>query len=310
MLDGKKLLGCEKCYQEEELGRISMRQKANKEYMKFVQPSSPIKFIELSLNNLCNMACVTCTPFDSSKWNDYVDEINYDDIFGGRYQISKTADVLLDYTETDYKTTERVKMLGGEPFLNVKNIEFLEKFPLENILFETHTNCSIIPNKRWNAVLKKIKDVDIRLSIDGFGDVGEFSRYGIQWDQIEKTMDWFIRYKKSRDNVYVGVFSMCHIFNIFDTTNFEEYLNNKGLKYRIDIVHHPDHLDIKILPKSIKERLINTIGYSYVQDYLIKHIDYTDDDQLDKFFIYAERLQKRKHYKFVDKIIEDIKRNR
>ena len=306
MLEGKQLTGCRKCYQEEELGRKSMRQIANEDYLQYDIPkNTPIKFIEISFDNLCNMACVPCATMDSSKWNEYVDIINYDNAFGGRLAECKNIDTILDFSPVDYQSTIKVNLLGGEPFLNVKNIDFLEKFNLQNIIFTTNTNCSIIPNKRWQNILKKIQSLNIKLSIDGINDIGAFSRYGVPWKQIEKTMDWFIDFKKTR-NFTLSVHSMCHIFNVFDINNFEKYLQQRNLRYKIDCVHGPAWLDIKILPKKVKEQLIDHVKYDYVKQYLIKNIDFVDEYNLDKFFLYANRLQKRQHFVFVDNIVEEI----
>ena len=306
MLDGKQLAGCYKCYQEEELGKKSMRQWANEDFLDpNTQADTPIKFIEISFDNLCNMACVMCHPRDSSKWNDYLDLLDYDKIFGYKSMALDNTDNIIDFTPADYESATYIKLLGGEPFLNVKNIDFLEKFNLENINFETHTNCSLIPNKRWRRILEKIKFANIHLSIDAIGDVASFSRYGVVWEQVQKTMEWFIEFKKLK-NIRVSAHGMCHIFNVFDMHNCIQYLESKDLPYRIDCVHDPSHLDIKILPKRIKEKLIDIIKDDYVKNYLIKNIDYIDDDNLNKFLIFAERLQKRQHFSFVDDIVENI----
>lgn len=319
MIVGEKLKGCTKCYQEEELGKKSMRQHANNEYKKFarmIYPNREVKFIEVSFDNLCNMACVSCTPIESSKWGEYLDELNYDNKLGSRYKQSPVSIIDIDYTDNDYTTTDKIKLLGGEPFLNVKNIEFLEKFQLEKLHFMMHTNCSLVPNKKWNELLEKIKLLTITLSIDGMGEVAEFSRYGVEWNQVERVLDWFIKFKEKKKyqnikkgkGVYLSVHSVIHIFNIFDLNNFKNYLIDKQLRYNFDVLSNPHHLDIKILPKQIKEQLINTIDYAYIRNYLIKNIDYVDNDSLDRFFIYAERLQKRQHFNFVDTIVEDIKK--
>ena len=308
MLEGKRLTGCQKCYDEEAMGRKSMRQWANDDFIDFVGHKKPIKSIEVSFNNLCNMACVMCSPQDSSKWNTYVDDLDYDGIFGITKSSNKTNN--LDFTKEEYESVTKLKILGGEPFINEKNIDFIEKFNLENLHFETHTNCSVIPNERWLEVFKRLKYCDIRLSLDAKQDYASFSRYGVPWNQISATLNWWIHFQSLQDaeRFHLAIHSVVHIFTIFDMDRFIWFLKGRSVrKFIFHPVTTPAYLDIKILPKSIKEELIPKIRDNYIKKYLENNIDYVDEDNLNKFLIYAERLQKREHFDFVDDIIEKIK---
>jgi hypothetical protein len=68
MLAGNKINNCKTCYRDEASGVESLRQQS----LKFYQPTDiepqPLKQLEVSFDNLCNLACVMCSEEFSTKW--------------------------------------------------------------------------------------------------------------------------------------------------------------------------------------------------------------------------------------------------
>ena len=82
MLNGEKPQSCTKCYKEEEAGHISKRIWETRKWIKDQGGIEPIiegtgedgsvapriRYIDLRLGSKCQLACVMCSPHDSSNW--------------------------------------------------------------------------------------------------------------------------------------------------------------------------------------------------------------------------------------------------
>ena len=307
MLENKKVEGCSKCYLEESIGSISYRQRNIEKFGIIKEPN--LTYLEISLDTLCNMACVMCDANFSTLWNDYIDVINYDNKFEDlKKQVY--SPVIHDYTDEQLKKVTRLKLLGGEPFLTVRNIDFLEKLNLSELTLDIATNVSIIPNKKWQALLEKCNKVNVILSIDGIGQVAEFSRFGTVWKDIEKNIEWYCRSFR-RKNRKVTVNSSIHAFNVFYYNELVNFLDNCDIDEcdPYNLVQWPRYLDVKILPIRTKYKLIDKLIDSKVKNYLEKTVNYKDEHNLHLFLEYTKRLQNRQHFKFVDLIIEECEKD-
>ena len=76
MLAGKKLSGCKKCYSQEEhtdlKDRQSLRQYMNDRFVGITKDNcttafDSLRYIEMSIDNICNLQCKMCTSMFSSR---------------------------------------------------------------------------------------------------------------------------------------------------------------------------------------------------------------------------------------------------
>ena len=79
MVAGKPVAGCTKCYDLEKHGQPSMRTDGLKYHPDYADLASKtnedgsvddfeLRYLDIRYSNLCNFACVTCSPTFSSKW--------------------------------------------------------------------------------------------------------------------------------------------------------------------------------------------------------------------------------------------------
>ena len=81
MLKGERPASCLKCFKEEDAGHRSKRQWETSKWVNeigleeiidetTVEGAVPpkVRYIDLRLGSKCNLACVMCSPHDSSKW--------------------------------------------------------------------------------------------------------------------------------------------------------------------------------------------------------------------------------------------------
>ena len=79
----------------------------------------------------------------------------------------------------------RIKILGGEPSVDVKCREFLDKLSKINsdVEFDVTTNATNV-SKKWFDLLKKFDNIYLQLSVDGAGITQDYIRTLSKWEEI------------------------------------------------------------------------------------------------------------------------------
>ena len=113
MLAGKSIDGCRSCYQDESNGLRSMRLESLTKFIPIKNEIQPLKQLEVALSNLCNLACVHCSSYFSTKWYS-------EDVQAGR--IKKTGVIQNDFSfnHWDLSKLTELKIIVGEPFMEQK----------------------------------------------------------------------------------------------------------------------------------------------------------------------------------------------
>jgi radical SAM protein with 4Fe4S-binding SPASM domain len=118
MIKGERNKGCARCYEEEDSGKKSLRQRYNnrKQYTENIIDLnvSKIEWLELSTSNRCNLACRMCDSRYSSLWFDQENEI-----YGKTKSPTKVVFSNLENMDIDFKNIKHFKFTGGEPLLDI-----------------------------------------------------------------------------------------------------------------------------------------------------------------------------------------------
>lgn len=298
MIQGKKIEGCSVCYLQEETGRTSNREHANREWEwrlgrdKIAQLIDQaldndgtlvddLVYLDLRLGNLCNLKCRMCNPWNSSqiarehleldKTNKEYSEVwrKTFGVFPEKYlevQEWFDSDILWDQVIALIPKLKKVYMTGGEPTLIKNNFKFMQSCIDQgrtDIVLFFNTNCTNI-NKKFLELISQFDQVNINASIDGVGVVNEYIRAPSDWTAIAQNVESLAQL----DNVHLGItptVQVYNIFNIVDTIKWVEELNVKYsrqifIDFLINI--HPDHLNINILPDDLRKQAL-----SYILDY-------------------------------------------
>ena len=116
MLAGIKSPGCTKCYDQEGTDNASsLRTYINNRFPNIQQEHctaqfDKLRYIEMSIDNICNLQCKMCDSKFSTKL------INRDRFLGEEVH-KKLEPNFRKYDNTDLSNLELVKVLGGEPFM-------------------------------------------------------------------------------------------------------------------------------------------------------------------------------------------------
>ena len=213
--NGLKEPGCWKCYADEEKGNDSLRLIANRMWED--EPVEPqLRYLEINLGNFCNLACNICCSDNSNLWyNDDKELSKTKEYRRGTYQPDHEKGISLNYD--DYKDVKLIKFVGGEPMIHPKFIQLLD-FLIENELhnsigIQVFTNASWMPKEKVISRLKKFSVSTISLSVDGIGQVNDYSRWPSKWSIVHESVKEWIKTSHENENFYVRWEPTISIYN-------------------------------------------------------------------------------------------------
>lgn len=244
--------------------------------------TSPVVGYDLRFGNKCNLKCMMCGPTDSDSWYEDHYELmsdSFSDTCGTIKLIATDKKVIADTDVFDWHNSEyfwetleqniahigHVYLCGGEPLMIRRHYDFLQKcvdFDVaKNITIEYNTNLTILPQKVLD-LWSHFKEVQIGASIDGIDDVIEYQRYPLDW---EKTKENLFRVNAGPDNFKPWLATTITVFNVFHIPELIKWKLTSGLDkfnskthnklLNIHTAHHPQRVNIKILPDDIKRQV-------------------------------------------------------
>jgi len=305
MLAGKRFKNCSACYKEEEVGIYSHRQienhiwknKLGEEFIEnLINKTNSDGSIDtdwitldLRLGNTCNLQCVMCRPTDSSKWLKHAtilkQELKTDARWDWNYKIENYSTDKFEW----YKDSEFLKDFyssagdlrhiifgGGEPLYIKEHKEILKNLvkinAASNIELRYHTNGTIYDDEVVN-LWTNFKHVDVMISLDGVKEVNDYIRYPAKWNTIEENLQL---YDNTPDNISIKILCTVQAMNIYYLPEFANWLLSQNYKkvskpflegiFHAGILHFPQYLCTKILPKHTKLKITEKI-YKYTELY-------------------------------------------
>lgn len=254
---GEKEAGCWKCYEEEERGNWSLRNTAN--VMDFNEDNElKLTFLEINLGNFCNLACNICCSDNSNLW--YEDDKALSEIpqyRRGKYKPDHQEGISLNLD--DYKHVRLIKFVGGEPMIHPKFIKVLD-FLIENnlhsqIQIQVFTNASWVPKEKIKERLKKFENVTISLSIDGVGQVNDYSRWPAKWSIVHEAAKMWLHLSKEHENVHIRWEPTLSIYNANHITEMFSWWINTSMeileKPFYEVIYNKDLEDINIVVNNV-----------------------------------------------------------
>lgn len=299
MLEDKEHPHCVRCNLEEKSGLTSARMNQRllfQETFSFeeskaqtaedgsIQPGETrLGFADLRLGNKCNLKCRMCGPSESSGW---YEEHFYTVGSGFRMASEKVKleaqgsrvglreefqfrwvdhDAAWERLDRALGNLKMLHMVGGEPFLEEKQISTLEKLVKsgrsKSIIIDYNSNLSVIP-ERLRALWKEFFQVRIGASIDGIQETHEYIRFPSKWKMVERN---FLDLAASDENLLIWPTTTVQILNAYEFLHVYRWrlknrLENKDWRLSVPLlklhpVHNPEYYSIRTFPVEEKERL-------------------------------------------------------
>ena len=309
---GERVVGCEPCYDLEDLGIPSYRTNYIKDWLgwhrnadeieRIIEKSrendyhvdEPPQYLDFRLGTLCNLRCRMCQSQNSSA---IYKELKDDDLYTQEerdFVVKHTHwNDFSDYTQPWFDTPEflesveewlpnvnRLYFTGGEPTIIQRTYWILEKCVelgiAKDIDLVFNSNMTNI-QPRFLDLLAKFRDVLMCLSVDGYAQYNEYIRSGSTWSIVDKHIRDYAQSEVVGNILFSPVVQIYNILNITELLDYAEEIT-KFSGRRIDISflmnNYPKCLDIRNLPKHVRVE-----GQKRLRDWLNTSKYFKDDER-------------------------------
>jgi len=179
-------------------------------------------------------------------------------------------------------TIEEIYLTGGEPTLATSQYALfdycIENELASNIKLKYNTNLTNIPQKMVDY-WKHFKGVQLNTSIDATGERDRYIRYPSSWKKVEENFDKL----NALPNVNIQLHCTVQVLNMCAMNELLEWAKSRNLKGNdiyLNILNHPECMNIRTLPKELKllaeqnlqpyldvPKVADTIKYMWAEDW-------------------------------------------
>jgi sulfatase maturation enzyme AslB (radical SAM superfamily) len=255
--------GCNKCKQAFESNCTGAWQGFDRYQTDFEQNN--IQEINVKSNNFCNLACRSCGPHFSSKWEKEFNE---------HVIITKDHGVLEKIKQLDFSKLKRIVFAGGEPTLTDEHLFVLNHLienNLQNIEIQISTNGLILEYKNIHLIdlWSKFPNLNLQLSVDAVGQRANAIRSGTDWNLLEKNLK-IVKNSNIKHLVNITISAL----NVWYLDQTIDYLKNelsiKNLRY--NLLYNPDILNIRVIHSKYRDIINTTLDRCIDQDTKVQEI--------------------------------------
>jgi len=289
MLAGEPVIGCSRCYEQEENGFYTMRMSANKNFGHHIELTDnlypPMKMIywDIRFSNLCNLRCRSCSHTFSSNWYDDQVKIHGQGFKKNNSRIffaGKTENDIWNQLEPQIKHLEQVYFAGGEPLIMEEHYQLLRELIKQkrtNVKLIYNTNFTQLTYKKTNILelWREFDSVSVGASLDAMGSRGEYMRKGTNWAQVERNREEML---KTCPEIDFHISPTLSIMNALHIPDFHRNWVDKGFikpeDLMLNLLQHPNYYRIDALPfqykVDIQELYLEHIKWLKPQDKLTR----------------------------------------
>lgn len=278
MLKGETIESCKTCYDKEDIGQKSQRQVFNEKWHHLIKDAkaktnidgsileySPVT-THVAMNNICNLKCRTCSGLSSSKLAlEEKNLLDYTTNYDGMLKHKEKQNVVDNIIDT-VQQTHKINFAGGEPLLQDEHyqiLDYLLKNNMDHIELKYNTNGTVLQHKKYNVcqIWNQFKNVRVRFSLDGMGNVFNYIRHGAHWDEVENN---FIKVKNFCPNINLGVNSVVSFLSIESIMLLQKQWHTRGIcdisKFNLDYMYeNNDFYSLQTLPIHHKDKIASKI---------------------------------------------------
>ena len=289
MLEEKTCKECTKCYEQEDMGFVSMRNSSNKSFghnIGIVDETTPdgtfdefkLRYYDIRFSNLCNMSCRTCGGWFSSSWHDEETALYGKREYPKFMFAGKDKEDMWDQLQEHIPYLEQVYFAGGEPLIieeHYRLLDELERQELFDVRLIYNTNFSKLKLKTKHVFdyWQRFNNVSVGASLDAMGARAEYMRKGTVWEETVANREKML-VECPKTDFYVS--STVSIYNALHVMDFHRDWVERGLikaqDWNINILQGPNRDRIDVLPKiykeQVKEKILEHIEWLRPQDHL------------------------------------------
>ena len=237
--------GCGACWQREDQGFESMRQRTAREY-EITGRDVDLANIEINLGNLCNLRCLMCREEDSSAIlaeNQRLGIARFD-----QAAFDWNDDAMQHLRDLIGSQPRVINFIGGEPLYNRRMHTMIDEIPEEQArrtMLHITTNATTW-NPSWEKSLSRFGSVRFMMSVDAVGDLYEYMRFPAKWDQVSRNILTMRELPRSQAMLHCTVQNL----NVGSLMPLVEWAEQHELYLQVHLLTEPGWLHITNLPDS------------------------------------------------------------
>jgi hypothetical protein len=281
--------GCKKCQMHEAAGGKSHRMLWNEREVD--DGVARLTDLDLYMGNLCNLACVSCSSQNSSKW------IAEEQKIFGEAQKNTQDDIDITLSWDLVKDLKRIKLAGGEVTIMPNHEQLLQQLidfdVAKNITLVYIVNSTTDP-RQFSALFSKFQKVEFILSVDGIGAVSDYTRYLSNWSTLEANINHTIDM-----GISVSINSVVSILNVYHMPELIDWWDGRGdILFRI--LDYPEHLSIKNLLPEHRSMVIDKIKDYPQLAHIVNVLETAPQGNFDTFTDWISKVDAHRNNSFWD----------
>lgn len=227
--------------------------------------------IEITLDNICDMACVYCDATSSSR---IAQELGHKHVMNVPNE--EHMQTFINWFESVALKQSFIPLsfLGGEISYSKNFYKFMELILQKESIHESRINFSVLTNGNATAKnQKKLLDlfdslpkdwgISLGISNESTGDVAESVRYGLDWQRFQSNFIDYINHPRLVNVTLAptpNIFTVKHMHDYFAWCIQELRKTNTKLAIFGNWVNWPNELDPSRLDTSYKEYVIQCLN--------------------------------------------------
>ena len=212
-----------------------------------------LKTVDVRWTNLCNFACVYCSPEFSSRW---ADELNVTQARPDDTAYTEFKQYVFEHA----RDLKHVYLAGGEPLLMRENLELLELLQQVNpdVNLRINSNLSKTDTRVFDKVCE-FKNVHWIVSVESVEQRFEYIRHGSNWQDFADNLTAInkLGHKISFNMLYL----LLNYLDVFDCLRWLQHQGFHNNSFILGALTGPVHLDVRHLPDHKLKQVKTTIEH-------------------------------------------------
>lgn len=226
--------------------------------------------LAIKVGNVCNLRCRSCNSADSVTLS--IEGQYYADNYGlhDNFWLLETEPKVFTEEQIDEiismcGNVRRIEFYGGEPLVDKQMPQLLKRLVeldlAKNIQLNISTNITHRMDDDLIDTLGNYEQVNINLSIDGWGDQFTYLRHPAEWAKVYANIQWFVELRDSkRIRMSLLPAITVTIMNVYD---LPELIVNIKRDFKLPVflilAGHPAYFSIKNMPRQIADSVIKKL---------------------------------------------------
>ena len=281
---------CVRCEQTEKVSGESIRTKSIERH-KILHPlNSNYLIVGGVLDNVCNSACQTCNAGLSTKIGS---------LEGKQY---KRVDNYETFWQLPQNRILEVDVNGGEPTASKNYKKILANLPPNTRIVRMNTNGSRMI-KELETILKTRAMVIVTLSFDGVGDVHDYVRWPIKWNNYLKSVQAYKNLQKQFPLLKLDTWTTVSSLNVANLPNILDFTTRYNLDHDWAFLDRPSVFNVKYKNRFTKKAKVILQSSSYPECRKIADsVAVSDDNDVD-IMIYIQHQDNLRKINYTDYIL-------